>query len=200
MPISPTNSNSGDQQALRIYERYCQPYAFEKGFSTTNILRSQTLDDHSVGIDGTAIRSLQATGDELDDILLLRWFAVLLDHPLVHPHWHEPASFMVAKSQAIGRGVPAGSGGWAAYAHHWHALGFSPELYALLHKTVALAVSTTKADSKRLIALQLDGRLGYRGNRNLDPGDWAELPSLLKRMRPSQAVKIVIRGESEVRG
>lgn len=165
-------------------------------------------------VDKYGLPLLDLTESLSDERLLdLRWAAVLLDYPYTPErligqrfHW---ASVMNFQAQSVLAGRAITEPNRVEYIQRWKDVGFTPELYILLHNNIKSAVERAKQMvrtaerqfwlDERLEFLHLHtGKIGLKGE-NLQPEHWADLPALLCRVRPSIAItKILLFGMDEL--
>lgn len=146
----------------------------------------------------------QDADDPMPFELRARWASVMLDMPPDSTPTM-PVVAMLARATRLKNGAPF----WHREADEWHEHGFTPELYLLLHNSISHLRRSRREDlESRLIegipgALEelerfegsegiIAGRqMGFRGD-SLRPADWAELPQLILRYRPSQAISMIL--------
>lgn len=142
----------------------------------------------------------------VEEQLQLRWDAALIDHPLFEQPSRRPmpaptkvkyqsAELLLGKirQDAIReQGVLA-----------WKSAGFTPELYVLLHELIPQAVERLEViANQRACSTWLSERLDSLGiywnedfsvfRLQLDAQPWSDLPRMMVKVRPSEAVQLVI--------
>ncbi len=139
--------------------------------------------------------------------LELRWDAALLEFPYTEVQSKtdqiNPLVTHLQRAALLGEGQTYRGHDTEQYIQGWKDVGFSPELYCLLHSMIWSAVAVAKQKShapnvrgqlsQRLSELHLGtGALGTHGD-NLQPNHWVDLPRLMRRVKFSDAlVKIIL--------
>ena len=167
--------------------------------------RPTYLDPIEVPVDKYGLpMSIQGAEPDAEQRLQLGWDAALNDYWQPVGRSTGMALYRARRQRAVRllRGEVERNEPWRDYVRAWQSVGFTPEVYVMVHEFIPRAVTRVRQKAElrgrvawfedRLQALDIvQDDFGARG-RDLQPEHWADLPHLTWRVTPLDAVEKIL--------